>query len=51
MEMFILIILILTTALVLSNYKEMYLYICLVLGSLINDIQSKVEKLLKKGSK
>lgn len=49
MEMFILMVVILMSALVITYNKEIYLYLCLVLGSLLKDIQSKVEKLFKKG--
>lgn len=47
--MFILMVVILMSALVITYNKEIYLYLCLVLGSLLKDIQSKVEKLFKKG--
>jgi hypothetical protein len=49
MEMFVLMVVILMSALVITYNKEIYLYLCLVLGSLLKDIQSKVEKLFKKG--
>jgi len=49
MEMFVLMVIILMSALVITYNKEIYLYLCLVLGSLLKDIQSKVEKLFKKG--
>jgi len=51
MEMFVLMVVILMSALMITYNKEIYLYLCLVLGSLIKEIQSKVEKVLKKGSK
>ena len=47
--MFVLMVVILMSALVITYNKEIYLYLCLVLGSLLKDIQSKVEKLFKKG--
>ena len=49
MEMFVLMVVILMSGLVITYNKEIYLYLCLVLGSLLKDIQSKVEKLFKKG--
>jgi len=49
MEMFVLMVVILMSALMITYNKEIYLYLCLVLGSLLKDIQSKVEKLFKKG--
>ena len=48
MEMFILMVFILMAALAVTYSKEIWLYTCLVLGSLLKDIQSKVEKWLKK---
>jgi len=49
MEMFVLMVVILMSALMITYNKEIYLYLCLVLGSLLKDIQSKVKKLFKKG--
>ena len=51
MEMFILMVFILMAAIAITYAGEIWLYTCLVLGSLIKEIQSKVEKVLKKGSK
>ena len=48
MEMFLLMLLILMFAVAITNAKEIYLYMSLLLGSLIKDIQSKVVKNKKK---
>ena len=49
MEMFLLMLVILISAIAISYSKEIWTYLCLVLGSLLKDIQSIVEKLIKKG--
>jgi len=49
MEMFLLMLVILISAIAISYSKEIWIYLCLVLGSLLKDIQSIVEKLIKKG--
>jgi len=41
MEMFIMMLLIIMCAIVITYSKEIYIYVTLVLGSLINDIQNK----------
>ena len=49
MQMFLLMLVILISAIAISYLKEIWIYLCLVLGSLLKDIQSIVEKLIKKG--
>ena len=42
MEMIILMVVILMSAITVTYFNEIYLYLSLVLGSLINDIKKKV---------
>ena len=42
MEMIILMVVILMSAITVTYFNEIYLYISLVLGSLINDIKKKI---------
>jgi len=49
MEMFILMIVILMSAIAVTYAGEIWLYITLTFGSMIKQIQSKIHKLVKKG--
>lgn len=42
MEMFLLMILIIMSAIAITYYKEIYLYVCLTLGSMIQSVTDKI---------
>jgi len=48
MEMFIMMLLIIMCAIVITYSKELYIYVSLVLGSLMNDILNKLNKFIGK---
>ena len=48
MEMFILIALILIVATVITFSGEIYMYLCLTLGSLVADIKDKLDSIISR---
>ena len=48
MEMFLLMLMIIMSALVITYHKEIYIYLVLVLGSLITDVLNFLNKFKKK---
>lgn len=45
MEMFVLMVVILMSAIVITYSSEIYLYLCMVLGSFFNDVKNKVKSI------
>lgn len=46
MEMFVLMVVILMSAIVITYSSEIYLYLCMVLGSFFNDVKNKVKSII-----
>ena len=45
MEMFVLMVVILMSAIVITYSSEIYLYLCMALGSFFNDVKNKVKSI------